>query len=123
MGQPITMQDVAVRVGVHRSTVALALRDHSRISDETRGRIRAVADELGYTVNPLVAALMRSRRTGKPPRHETVAFVTNYPTRFGWRPRHHDRPDFFPGAARRAAELGYRLEHFWLAQPGMNPNR
>ena len=66
---------------------------------------------------------MQSRRTGKPARHETIAFLTNHPTRFGWRPRHHHRPDFFPGAAQRAQELGYKLEHFWLAEPGMTPRR
>jgi DNA-binding LacI/PurR family transcriptional regulator len=49
--------------------------------------------------------------------------VTNYSTRYGWRPPHHDRPDYFPGAARRATELGYKLEDFWLGEPGMTSDR
>jgi LacI family transcriptional regulator len=49
--------------------------------------------------------------------------VTCYPTRFGWRPQNHDRPDFYPGAKHRAAEFGYRVEHLWYAEPGMTPER
>lgn len=123
MSTKATLQDVADRAGVHRSTVALALRDHPRIPSATRERIKGIAGELGYRINPLVAALMQSRRSGHAVKHATIAFVTNYPTRFGWRPQHHNRPDFFPGAVARAAELGYKLEPFWLAEPGMTPDR
>lgn len=123
MPRPATLQDVADRAGVHRSTVALALRDHPRISEATRANVKAIATRLGYRINPFVAALMKSRRSGRAVRHATIGFVTNYPTRFGWRPPHHDRPDYFPGAAERARELGYKLDHFWLAEPGMTSRR
>jgi LacI family transcriptional regulator len=66
---------------------------------------------------------MQSRRSGRAIQHATLAFVTNYPTRYGWRPQFHHRPDFFPGAVDRARELGYKLEHFWLGEPGMTPER
>jgi DNA-binding LacI/PurR family transcriptional regulator len=82
-----------------------------------------MAQKLGYKVNPLVSALMRSRRSGKPVKHATLAYVTSYATRHGWRPEFHDRPDFFPGAAERATDFGYKLEHFWLREPGMTPHR
>jgi LacI family transcriptional regulator len=118
-----TLQDVADRAGVHRSTVALALREHPRIPVATRRRIQAIAKKVGYQLNPLVAALMQARRTGRPVKHVSLAYVTNYPTRYGWRPQHHDRPDFFPGAVLRAKDFGYKLEHFWLAEPGMTPER
>jgi DNA-binding LacI/PurR family transcriptional regulator len=118
-----TLQDVASRAGVHRTTVSLALRDHPRIPAETRARVKTVAAKLGYRINPLVSALMQSRRSGQDVKHVTLAYVTNYPTRFGWRPPHHDRPDFFPGAVERARDFGYRLEHFWLGEPGMTSAR
>lgn len=118
-----TLQDVADRAGVHRSTVALALRDHPRIPADTRRAIQGIARRLGYRLNPLVAALMQSRRNGRAVRHVTLAFVTSYPTRYGWRPEHHDRPNFYPGAVERARDFGYKLEHFWLAEPGMTPAR
>lgn len=123
MSAKATLEDLARKAGVHRSTVSLALRDHPRISLAVRRRIKALAEKMGYRVNPLVAALMKSRRTRKAMQHVVLAYVTNYPTRYGWRPPHHDRPDYFPGAAERATELGFKLEHFWLAEPGMTPER
>src|SRR5690606_14997370 len=78
---------------------------------------------LGYRINPLVSALMQSRRTHREVERLSLAFITNYPTRYGWRPPYHDRPDFFPGAEARAHDFGYHLEHFWLAEPGMTPAR
>lgn len=118
-----TLEDVARVAGVHRTTVSLSLRDHPRIPVQTRDRVKAVALRLGYRINPLVSALMRSRRSGKPVKHAALAYVTNYPTRYGWKPEHHDRPDFFPGAVERAQDFGYKLEHFWLREPGMTPRR
>jgi LacI family transcriptional regulator len=123
MPRPATLQDVADRARVHRSTVALALRDHPRISAATRRSVQTIARRLGYRINPLVSALMQSRRSGNAVKHLTLAYVTNYPTRFGWRPEHHDRPDFFPSAVERARDFGYKLEHFWLGEPGMSPKR
>lgn len=123
MPAPATLQDVADRARVHRSTVALALRDDRRISTATRQRVQAIARELGYQLNPLVAALMSARRSGNPLKHTALAYVTHYPTRFGWRPEHHDRPDYFPGAEKRALDFGYKVEHFWLREPGMTPAR
>ncbi len=123
MADKVTLQDVAKQSGVHRTTVSLALRDHPRIPRETRERVKSAAARLGYQINPLVAALMQSRRLGRPVKHVTLAYVTNYPTRYGWKPVHHDRPDYFPSAVARARELGYNLEDFWLAEPGMTPAR
>jgi DNA-binding LacI/PurR family transcriptional regulator len=120
---PTSLQDIADRAGVHRSTVSLALRNDPRIAEATRQRINALVQEMGYRTNPLIAALMQSRRSGRQLKHVTLAFVTNYPERYAWRPTRHKRPDFFPGAEARAKELGFRLEHFWLAEPGMTPQR
>jgi DNA-binding LacI/PurR family transcriptional regulator len=66
---------------------------------------------------------MQSRRSGDSSREVVLAYVTNYPTRYGWRPQYHDRPDYFPGATARALELCCKLEHFWLGEPGMTPER
>lgn len=123
MSTKTTLQDVADRAGVHRSTVSLALRDHPRISEAVRRKVQALARQLDYRINPLVSALMQSRRSNRRTKHLTLAYVTNYPTRFGWRPEHHNRPDFYPGAQERAVDFGYRLEHFWFAEPGMTAER
>lgn len=119
----VTLEDVARAAGVHRSTVALALRNNSRISVGTRKRVRALSKKLGYRLNPLVAALMHTRRTAASSCQEVLAFVTNHRTRYGWRHECHNSPDFFPGAAECARDLGYVLEHFWLGGPGMTLKR
>lgn len=120
---PVSLQTVAAKAGVHRSTASLALRNSSRISPAVRERVQRVALELGYRANPLVTALMCSRRQRRATGQVVLAYVTCHDTRNGWRPPHHDRPDYFPGAEARARELGYKLEDFWLREPGMTPRR
>jgi LacI family transcriptional regulator len=117
------LDDIARSLGVHRSTISLALRNSPKIPEATRARIQTEAKRLGYKPNPLVTALMRTRRSGGEAKDVTLAYVTNYPTRFGWRREHTGLPDYFRGATARAEELGYKLDHFWLGEPGMTPKR
>ncbi|MEN4476088.1 LacI family DNA-binding transcriptional regulator [Mycolicibacterium cosmeticum] len=56
------MQDIADRVGVSKALVSLVFRKAPGPSAETRARVFAAADELGYRVNR-TAALMSARRT------------------------------------------------------------
>ncbi len=58
----ITMKDIAKMVGVSTNTVSRALNGKKEISEETRKRIKEVAEELGYTPNSIAASLA-SRRT------------------------------------------------------------
>jgi DNA-binding LacI/PurR family transcriptional regulator len=45
----VSIKDIARAAGVSPSTVSRALHDHPRISQETKNRIRQLAQELGYT--------------------------------------------------------------------------
>lgn len=45
----VSIKDIARAAGVAPSTVSRALHDHPRISQETKNRIRQLAEELGYT--------------------------------------------------------------------------
>lgn len=47
----VTIKDIAQRLGVSASTVARALADNSRISQDMRARVRRIADELGYVAH------------------------------------------------------------------------
>jgi LacI family fructose operon transcriptional repressor len=70
-----TLQDIADATGYARSTVSLALRNHPSLPAETREKIHAAAEKLGYRPNPLVAALMTQLRSKKPCGTETVALL------------------------------------------------
>src|SRR5262249_27903741 len=57
-----TMQDIADKVGVSKALVSLVFRRAPGPSAETRERVFAAAEELGYRVNR-TAALMTARRS------------------------------------------------------------
>jgi DNA-binding LacI/PurR family transcriptional regulator len=55
--EPASMHDVAVAAGVSTSTVSRALRGQSNVRPDTAARVRAVAEELGFTVTASAAGL------------------------------------------------------------------
>jgi LacI family transcriptional regulator len=119
----VTQNDIARVAGVHNTTVSLALRNSPAIPEPTRKRIQAIAEEMGYYPDPALQALV-AYRNGRMParRQETLAYVTNWYSKWGWQ----DEPasaKFYAGAQRKAAECGFQLEHFWLGEPGMSPRR
>lgn len=59
--QQVTIKDIATAVGMSVSSVSRALSDHPHISEETKAKVNAVAQELGYRYNALAAALRSSR--------------------------------------------------------------
>jgi len=59
----VTQAEVAQMAGCSQNTVALALRDSSRVSRERREHIRKLAEQLGYRPNLAARNLVR-RRSG-----------------------------------------------------------
>jgi LacI family transcriptional regulator len=119
----VTLSDIAVKAAVHVTTVSLALRNHPRLPETTRRRIQALAKKMGYTPDPFLRALVAYRggvieRRNTP----TLAYVTNWATRWGWK-KVTAHPDFYAGALAKANELGYKLDHFWLREEGMSQER
>ncbi len=57
----VTIKDIAKAAGVSHTTVSRALRGHAAISKETAGRIRQIADELGYVPNSVARGLKTNR--------------------------------------------------------------
>lgn len=57
----VTVNDVAAAAGVSRATATRALKGEGRIADETRERILAEAERLGYVPNTMAAGLAAGR--------------------------------------------------------------
>lgn len=125
MKAPVSMRDIAKHAKVSVATVSKCLSGKRDVSEATRRRVVEACRKLGYRPNPLVAALMRSRRRHlEPAQRLTLAYVTAFPTADGW--RQHPSPIFrqmFAGAKARAHERNYQLEHFWLHREGMSNER
>lgn len=59
----VTIRDVAREAGVSVATVSRALNDVERVTDDTRARVRIVAERLGYVPHGGARSLI-TRRTG-----------------------------------------------------------
>ncbi len=60
-GGRVTIKDIAERAGVSKGAVSYALNGRPGVSDETRDRILAIADELGWYPNRAARALSAAR--------------------------------------------------------------
>lgn len=76
MSRPVRISDVAAAAGVSITTVSHALNDKGRLTDETRQRVRDVAERLGYQPSALARGLAGGR-TGM--LAATVSFVDELP--------------------------------------------
>ena len=123
MTNRISQRDLAKIAGVSPMTVSLALRDHPSISAERREHIRQLAKKHGYQPDPALAALNAYRISNRTRRYQgTLAWLTSFPSANGWRRMIHAE-GYFAGACKRAAELGYQVEPFWVNEPGLTPKR
>jgi LacI family transcriptional regulator len=88
-----------------------------------RAEVRQVSQELGYRPNPLVAALIRSRRNpGRKRFHATLGYLTpQWPK--GERAYRRDYKLLLDGARAHAAEFGYGVEALPLGAEEMPPER
>jgi DNA-binding LacI/PurR family transcriptional regulator len=105
--QRATQRDIAIKAGVGRSTVSLALKGHPKISAATRGRIEKAARSLGYEPDPMLSALATYRnRIRTQAFHGTLAWLVNWQPGYDWE----DGPyysAYFAGGGRAGP-------HLWL---------
>ncbi len=118
-----TQRDIALKAGVGRSTVSLALMGHPKISVETRTRIMEAAESLQYRPDPMLSALATYRnRIREQAFHGTLAWLVNVQPGYDWSQGPY-YSSYFAGAASRAATYGYHLEEFALNANGITRSR
>ena len=116
------MQQIGEAAGVSKSAVSLALRNDPRIPEATRQRIHTIAREMGYRRNPVVDSLMTQLRAGRQPTFQANIGLINCSPVEDLKSNHTFRRHR-EGVTRRAEDLGYGIEEFWLQQPVMRPQR
>jgi LacI family transcriptional regulator len=122
---PPTMRELAALLGLSASTVSLALRNDPRIAASTRRRVQETARQTGYRLNPALTEMMgHVRRAEKAAYRETLGWLDmgESPHRFGPKGLDYLR-SMWAGARSRAEQLGYVLEPFWAAEPGITASR
>lgn len=120
---PVTMATLAVHAGVSKNTISLALRGDSRIPPATRARIEAIAKQLGYQKNPVVAHLMSELRKTKTPEYRRTLALFNGNVDRDALTRHPNIKIWMQGCERRAESQGYIFDKFWLLDPELNGQR
>lgn len=104
---PPTIRDIAERVGVHKATVAAVLnggRSTARVSEATRTRIFAAAEDLRYVPNAMARGL-------KMVRFRSLGLVFNYPDP-AWITVDQYGINLLFGIITEASAHGYNVTHF-----------
>jgi DNA-binding LacI/PurR family transcriptional regulator len=120
----VTIYDVAARVGVSHATVALALRNHHRISEKRRLQVQRIAAEMGYAPDPLLSALASYRSQIHPGKNvqSALAWINHWEQPEALRGAHREFDAYWHGAEKAAKRFGYRLDEIcW--EPGFTARR
>jgi LacI family transcriptional regulator len=99
----VTIKEVAQAAGVSTQTISRVLNDRPDVSADTRQRVRAIIEALGYSPNALARSLIRGRS-------HTIGVV-------GYGLRYYGPSQVLTGIERRANELGYSLILSLLREP------
>lgn len=117
----VSLSQIAKIAGVSRMTVSYALRNKPEVSGETQQRIMEIAKSLGYVPDARMSAAMMAVRNAKHREPIPIAWINTDVNRDMWK-YPYMRP-YKEGAEGRCASLGYRLEEFWVKEPGMTMRR
>lgn len=114
--KPVTQKDIAQKLGLDHSTVSLALRNSSKISETKRKAIQEAAKDMGYTVNAAAANLAKHRAaSSENPVQAALAWLNCWPE-----PKKlHQMQEFelyWQHAKETVEKFGYSLEEFIIDQ-------
>lgn len=108
---PPSLQLLARKLRLSRTTVSDALRGKGRVSAETVTRVRQCAEALGYRPNPLIATVLSSINRGRGGGYRGSLAVVDIHERSHW-PHGPFPRELIAGAKARAAEMGFAIDEF-----------
>jgi LacI family transcriptional regulator len=112
------MKDVALEVGVHPTTVSLALRNSPQLPLATRQRIQTAARKMGYHQDPMLSALVAYRANVSLPKFQPeVAMIFDFKSPEELAQGSLAYRLFLTGATRKAEELGYKIRPCFFEGP------
>lgn len=123
MSKRVTLQDIANKLGYSKNTISLALRNSSQIPFATREKIQRTAKDMGYQSNAIVSQLMAELRSSQSPKFQAKLALFNANEDPNALSRHPTIPTYVEGCKRRATQLGYSFDSFWMHEPKMSANR
>jgi DNA-binding LacI/PurR family transcriptional regulator len=107
----VTVYDIAEKAGVSHTTVALALRNHHRISEKRRVQIQRIAKQMGYEPDPFLSTLAAYRAQIQPAKVQSaIAWINHWEQPERLRGAHREFDAYWHGAESSARRFGYRLE-------------
>ena len=112
-------RDIAAKTGVSAQTVSYVVRNIPRVAQETKARVLAEMQRMGYRPQPAISALMRQFRL-HPSKRDVMkmAFLNSWNEPFS-QAKAEPLRFFYLGARARAESLGYLVEDF---QGGETPD-
>ena len=122
-GQSTSLQDIAKAAGVSTMTVSRVLRGAPRVAPETRTRVLAAVEALGYQPDPDLARMMEAVRARKKlGLKATIAVIREHvPEDDLLSPSYQYVP--VEDIRKRAQGYGYGVEEFWLGKNGLTPKK
>lgn len=119
----MSIRQIAKLSGFSSATVSLALHNHPKIPEDTRHKIKSIAQRCGYETDPRVTQMMGVVRLGNRAKNRgCFAVISFYDSPRPWEDSPH-LGRLYEGMSRRSGELGYRLEPMWLRAPEMTSRR
>ncbi|MBE6414675.1 MAG: LacI family transcriptional regulator [Verrucomicrobiaceae bacterium] len=124
LSRKATLNKIAKRAGVSKSTVSRALKNEKGVSKGTSKNIKAIARSLGYKSSFAISTLMSTIRTSKKsePSFETIAFVNAKKADDKiW--KYSAISEYLESAKRRAKQLGYAIYDITLDNKQLTPEK
>ena len=119
----MSIRQIARLSSLSACTVSLALNNNPKIPVATRQRVQRIARRIGYRPNAKVTELMAHIRLTRAKQiRACLGVISLYDSPRPWQNVPH-LERIYTGMEQRAGALGYRLEPFWLREPGMSIQR